>query len=564
MKPRFTLPIFALFLFFAYPAFAAVPDITGTITRTPETVRPPEPMPQRETIPGLEQAPEPVEATGGPTLFVREFRFTGAEFIPEEELKAAIRDFTGRDLTLGEIEEAAARITQYYQHRGFSFTRAYLPRQDARDGILTITVVVGRYGEVSIQNNSLLQDWFARGMFNKLKPGGVARDKDLERAIFLTGDLPGARTPSLAMGPGKDFGTANMNITVPAGKRFGGYLLTDNHGSRYTGVWRMGAGVSVKSPLGIGDELSINGMGTEKTDKGIWNGGIAYSLPLGYSGLRGEFGVDRTTYEELGKEYRVLDATGHTDAIRIGLAYPLIRSIEENLWLRLQGAHKQIQDKMLGMTISKRRAMTGTASARYDRWFDVDGEYRLFTSTNLGLTYGNLYISDSDARAMDKSPGGPRISGDFSYLSLNFMANYAFTDEWSFNLTFNAQQALNKKNLDGSEQFISSGPSGVRAFRESVSGDSGFTLNGELRYKLPTIADTWEHSVGLFSAIGRTEYSNRIGVTGDTITDAGFGYYANSGPFFLRAQVAQILGSKPKNLHTGGETQFLVQFGLTF
>lgn len=578
MRPLRTLPVFrrgilafALSLFFALPALsasaapAALPDMAGAISQTPETARPREAPPRREEIPGLERAaPAPQGTPDGETLYVREFRLTGVEFLPEAELLALLEPLRGRNLTLAQIEEAAARVTQYYQERGYILTRAYLPQQDARDGTLTVAVIVGRYGEVQVENRSLLRDSYARGMFSGLQPGDVARQKDLERKMLLVADLPGAAMPNMAVAPGKAFATANLGVTVPEGKRLNGYLSFDNQGSRYTGRYRLGAGLDVNSPLGIGDRLTFSGVGTDEFDEGLLNGRLAYSAPLGYSGLRGEIAAERTAYE-LNKEYRELDSTGYTDSLTAALSYPLLRRQDQNLWLRLSGSFKHIIDEIGAFDeIHSKHSLVGSTSAQYERWFRIAGEYRLYATAGLGLTHGNLRISNEQQRAFNRA--GADTVGDFTYATFNFMANYAFTQKLGFNLIFNAQQVFDNKNLDGSEQFIASGPSGVRGYRETVSGDNGYLLNGELRYQLPEIAGLWKHSLGLFGAVGRTHYADGeyLNANGDTIYDAGLGYYANCGMFFGKAQLSQILGQRPEGIHTGGRTQFLFQVGLTF
>jgi hemolysin activation/secretion protein len=73
--------------------------------------------------------------------------------------------------------------------------------------------------------------------------------------MLIAGDQPGASMPSMAVEPGRQFGTSNLNISVPESKRYGGYVSFDNQGSRYTGTARMGAGAQVNSLLGMGDSL---------------------------------------------------------------------------------------------------------------------------------------------------------------------------------------------------------------------------------------------------------------------------------------------------------------------
>lgn len=537
----------------------------SAITQTPETVRPERELPEREDIPGLDEASKtPAVTPGEETIHIRDFKLEGVEFLDESELQSLLEPYRNRDLTIAQIEEAAARITQVYQERGYILTRAYIPRQDARDGVLTINILAGRYGDITIENYSLVDNDFLKNMFSRFKTGEIAMGSDLERKLLLVGDLPGASMPSMAVGPGKTHGTADLGVTVPNGDRFNGYLTLDNQGSRYTGRWRLGAGLDINSLFGAGDRLTFNGVGTDELGDGLLNGRFAFSTPLGYDGLRAELAVERTAYE-LNKEYRELDAVGYTDAIKGTLSYPIIRSRNQNLWLNVQGAYKHIKDEIKEFDeVLHKHSWVGSGFVQYERWTKVFGEYRLYTSAGLGFTYGHLRIGDKQQRASNKR--GADTIGDFSYVSFNFMANYAFTQKFSFNLIFNAQQVFNRKNLDGSEQFIISGPGGVRAYRETLSGDNGYFLNGEFRYQLPEVVENWRHSVGLFGGIGRSYYADGDYVVsnGDTIYDVGVGYYVNYDPIFAKIQLAHMVGPRPDGIYTGGRTHVLANIGITF
>lgn len=555
---------FLILAIFVVPGAALAQD-TSSISQTPETVRPEQPPPERETIPGLEspeQIPEalPDEAT----LFVSDFKLEGVEFVNPAELQAILDPYRNRELSISQINSAAARITQFYQKQGYILTRAYIPQQDARNGVLTIAVVAGRYGDIALNNESLMDDEFIRNFLQRLEPGEVALRGDLERKLLLIGDLPGAGRPSMAVAPGKAFGTADLALSVPKGDRLNGYLTLDNQGSRYTGRYRFGAGLDINSLVGVGDRLSLNAVVTDEINKGLLNGRFAYSVPIGFDGLRVEMSAERTTYE-LNKEYRQLDATGQTDTLRGTLSYPIIRSQNQNLWLSLSGAHKNIKDEIEAYgDINRKRAILGTGSLQYERWFRVFGEYRLYASAGASITYGNLRILSHDHLVLDRA--GANTNGSFSYVNFNFMANYVFMQNFSFNMIFNAQQVFNHKNLNGSEQFIISGPAGVRGYREAVSGDNGYFLNGELRYQLPEFIAGWRHSLGVFSGIGHSYYANGDYVTenGNTLYDVGLGYYANYEPFFAKMQLSQIVGPRPNGVYTDGRTQFLAHIGITF
>ena len=53
-----------------------------------------------------------------------------------------------RGVTLGMIETVADTITRYYRERGFILAKAYIPKQKVRDGVVTLTLLLGELGDV--------------------------------------------------------------------------------------------------------------------------------------------------------------------------------------------------------------------------------------------------------------------------------------------------------------------------------------------------------------------------------------------------------------------------------
>ncbi|MCP4493532.1 MAG: ShlB/FhaC/HecB family hemolysin secretion/activation protein, partial [Gammaproteobacteria bacterium] len=53
---------------------------------------------------------------------------------------------SSRGVTLGQIETVADRITQFYRQRGFHLAKAYIPKQEARDGVVTLALLLGSLG----------------------------------------------------------------------------------------------------------------------------------------------------------------------------------------------------------------------------------------------------------------------------------------------------------------------------------------------------------------------------------------------------------------------------------
>jgi hemolysin activation/secretion protein len=515
---------------------------------------------QREPDPIIIQQEETSLALPvGQTLMVKAFRFEGAEALPEADLQAAVADYVGRSLTMAEIEAAADRITALYRNRGYLVARAYVPRQDASGGTLTIQIVTGQYGKVSTHNQSLVRDGQIEGYFAGLARNKAVSRAELERAMLLVGDLPGASLPKVRIEPGSEQGTSDFNIEVEPGPRFNGYVLGDNYGSRYTGKNRLSLGASLNSPFSLGDRLDFSGMGSE--DSGLLSGRFAYSAPLGHSGLRGELAVSNTTYE-LGSIYEPLEAKGRATSVEANFLYPILRTRSQNLNATLGLVSRKLRDEINVVDqVSTRHVVAATFGIAHERYGKLLGLDAHFSATG-SLTWGHLKIDEADMKAANKA--GADTVGDYGRVNLSLLGRLALTEQLSTSASISLQQSINR-NLDSSEQLVISGTRGVMAFEDTVAGDNGYLFNVELRYALPSFVGV-QHSVSAFFDSARITLHDADYTTGDgvTLNDVGLGYQVAWRSLFARAQVARVLGSWPSALPKDDRTRFLLQVGMAF
>ncbi|MBS1207800.1 MAG: hypothetical protein H6R19_198 [Proteobacteria bacterium] len=560
MKQPTRLALLVASLGLASPAFAQTPAPynAGNALKDAQPAQPQAPRKAPEPI-ILQQEESPLALPAGQTLTVNAFRFEGADFIPEALLQTRIASFKGRALSMAEIESAAGRITALYRERGYLVARAYVPRQDASAGTLTIRVLVGHYGKISIKNTSRLRDTVISPYFDQLTQDAAVSRTALERAMLLVSDLPGASLPKLSIAPGEVPGTSDFAVEVPTGTRATGYLYGDNYGSRYTGENRLNVGASLNSPFRLGDQLNFSGMASD--GNGLLNGRLAYSLPLGSKGLRSEIAYGKTTYE-LGDSYRDLDATGHADTLETTFSYPLLRTRARNLSLSLNLANRQMRDELGAVDqVTHKRAQVATLGITHDsygRLLNFDS----YASVAANLTYGYLSISDESQKALNQS--GANTAGHYSKANVSLLGRLALTEKLSTSSSLSLQKSLNR-NLDSSEQLMISGTRGVMAYEQSVSGDNGYLFNAELRYTLPSLSGI-EQSASLFYDTGRVHLQNADYTTsnGERLNDVGLGYQFSWKKLFVRTQVSQAIDSWPSSVPRDDRTRFLLQAGLVF
>lgn len=536
-----------------------IPGIGDALKQT-QPIAPQPPSKQTEAPTIVEQPLRPLSLSQGQTLLVKIFQIKGAEgLVAESDIQAVLAPYQGQALNMAQINEATSKVTTLLRSRGYLLANTYVPRQDANQGTLILQVVPGQLDKTTIHNQSLVRDAVITNHFETIQAQPAITQQALERQLLLIDDLPGTPMPKVTIAPGETSGTSDFALDVAPDKRVGGYVLTDNMGSRYTGKNRVSAALDVNSPLGLGDLFSLSALHSEGNN--LNNGRAAYSLPLGTNGLRAELAASKTTYA-LGGDYADLDATGTAHTVETTFSYPLQRSRNDSWWISLNMATRYMKDEIqvVNQTTPK-RANVATLALQRDTWSTLMGlPYHL--GMNLGLSYGRLRIIDSIQDALNRA--GANTTGQYARTNIALNNSIDLSPKWNWAINASAQKALQGKNLDSSEQMNISGPSAVKSYREVVSGDNGYLLGTELRYALP--GGALNHALSVFADLGRVtlEKGDYANSNGSRLADVGVSYQIRYKLFYAKLQLARSIGPRPDEAHSEGKTRALLQGGMIF
>lgn len=530
--PVLQFSIIALTLGAAAPTLGQVAPDAG---RALQELAPPPEMPKPPPRISIDvPSPAPV-LPGGAQVTLQAVSFEGNTVFSEEQLLAVLADFSGRSYDLAGLRGLTIRVSDFYQKAGYPFARAYLPPQPLNEGSLKIGVIEGRYGSVRATGDEALATG-AHAFLEPLKRGEVIESRLLERTSLLLEDQPGiAIAPILR--PGDALGSGDLDVIMKRDRRFGGSAGVDNHGNRYSGAYRARVNLQADSPFLFGDQIDFTSL---LTDEKMWLGSLAYSLPLGGSGLRARIGYAHMSYE-LGKEFSALDSTGIAAVSSIALTFPVVRSLKRNLTLGTTWQHKELRDKQ-GATNTDSGKRSDSLSLRLD--FDM-----LAGSGGRGITYGAVSWTpgrlklDRNLALADRATA--RTEGNFHKLNLDVARLQAMTGRFVLYGRFSGQWA--NKNLDSSEGFGLGGPNGVRAYPVSEAyGDKGWLAQLELRH------DWGKLSPYLFFDGGRITFNARpwdVRARNRHIAGAGMGVRYQQHGWNLDAALAwRTAGGRPESV----------------
>nr|WP_245792070.1 ShlB/FhaC/HecB family hemolysin secretion/activation protein [Teredinibacter waterburyi] len=332
-----------------------------------------------------------------------------------------------RGITLGMIEQVADTITRYYRENGFILAKAYIPQQEVRDGIVTLTLLLGELGEVEVQNQKRYRASILQRTFNSAMSEPVA-SADIEERLYLVNDLPGLSARGYFQ-PGSQVGDTKLNVNVLSEDWFDANIRVDNHGSKGAGENRFYADFSLHNPLRIADQLQLSVLSSSDGESSLF-GSVRYSSNIisprtnVYLGVStNQFALDQTFGSSEGGGVNV---TGDSLVKDLGITYKIRRSRVTN-----HSVDFKVSDIFTSFVVStgsegessQSQAPTENelqnVSLNYN--FDILRErQRTLHSARIGLTYTSVKL-DSSAGQLGGSdpedPGEQILSFDYSRLA---------------------------------------------------------------------------------------------------------------------------------------------------
>ena len=471
-------------------------------------------------------------------------------------------------LSLAQIEQITARITQAYRDAGFLVSVVYIPPQQVGDSqTLTLKVMEGRVGRVLVQGSQRYrEDQLTASSLGLI--GRPLRRNELDRALLYARDLPGVSVTSVLQ-PGQNPGETDIVLLATDNAR--PYEITaglSNHGTDSTGKYRAELGISAFNALGAGDVLAASiGYGLDPADS--WQAALSLSVPSAQvQGLSAIAGVSRSEMELNTGPLAALEITGPTTMFYAGSDWKFIQRANLQVQASARWIHEDSKLEGLGFLLSRHT-------------FDV---------LDAGLS---LRHTDHRWRGMNLAQVSLRKSVNDESSPMNWLFTSHAPYFWVARASVARLQALphdQRLLLRGSaqftddaltpmEQFSVGGPTSVRAYPLSTAlGDRGVQASFEYQVSAPGFANKpsqfngrrWGDllDVNLFYDWGRTSPTpdnRRLGALPITLEGAGLGLGLRL-PWQPELRL-DVSAAKPTGSYRGSDgrsTQYWARISTTF
>ena len=546
-----------------------------------------QPQIERRNLPSADDQPDldipavperPLDADSGPVIIVKRFQLEGVDAIPStdidqkdiHQLLEKIRSSQPEGFTVGQLQEVANQVTQYYRQQGLILALAIIPQQDINEGTVVISVLPGELGQLSTANNQRYSDKLLQSPFQALV-GKPVQVSDIESALLRLDDLPGLDAFGVFR-PGENIGETELVLNAKTETPFEFGIYADDHGVESTGKQRLIGNVVWNNPLGTGDQLSITALQTFDPEDSLY-GAIRYeslifspALSAGFSYSSNDYAISQNIASA------IPDTDGETQITSIFTRYSFIRSRNFSLWgtLDFSQKHAEVAFSDFDVDLGEDDLSVFSADMEINSVDSIlgGGINEISASYHHGLAD---FAGSMDSNG-DNNPLRDGAGGDFQKVAVDLTRLQLVSENNKLLLRFQGQYSDDL--LSSIEQFSMGGPNSVRAYPVSeYIRDKAMFASAEWLMDLPGLLDIsssdtsyWERaqlSFFLDYAKGIRNDPRPSEKKEQNISGAGIGLSVNfRQDFFIKMEAATPISNQDAS--NGNNPQLWLSTGLEF
>jgi len=214
----------------------------------------------------------------GTGLALTGFRVEGENPLSDAATHAVLAPFSGENVSIDRLQEAAAALEAKLKEEGYAFLRVVLPPQLAR-GEIVLRVLAFKLGAVNVSGNKHFDTDNIRASLPALAPGTSPNLREIARSQALANEHP-AKQVSVTMEQGKVADTVDATVRVEDHNPLQFFGTLNNIGTEATGKWRLGAGVQHSNLFGLDHSLTASYTTSPGHEGDVSQYGFYYRAPF--------------------------------------------------------------------------------------------------------------------------------------------------------------------------------------------------------------------------------------------------------------------------------------------
>lgn len=418
--------------------------------------------------------PQPkAQGAAGISFELTKIYVVGSTVYKNKDLESLVKPYLAKAVTLNDLHRMVEGITAKYRTDGYLLSSAIIPPQQITKGAVTVRIVEGSVGQVTIQGDpgrarKILEDYG-----DQIIQEHPLKVSTLEHYALLCNDIAGVEMKTVLTPSPVTPGSSDLTFVITKQSSYNAFAAVDNRGTYYLGPNEFFVGGNVNSMLRSGDRTSIV-MSQASQVQELQFFQLNYLLPISNNGATFELNVQNVSNQP-GYTLKKLNIVGRSQQVSVKVNYPLIRSRAHNLFLTTAFNVVNSYSDILGTVLYRDKIRSLELKANYygiDRW---SGSNNIIASVNQGINI--LGASTANSRQASR----PKVSPGFTRLNLEATRIQPIYKQLSAFVGLKGQYAF--ADLYSSEEFGYGGSAYGRAFDSyEIAGDKGLAAKAELRY----------------------------------------------------------------------------------
>jgi len=409
----------------------------------------------------------------------------GATVFDESTFLPLYEPMLGEEVSLGDIYRLAGDISAMYRGGGFILSRALVPAQRIRDGLVRVQVLEGFIDDIIVEGAVSRRESLLEVFAAKIAAEHPLTADTLERYLLLADDLPGVTakavlTPALSGAPG----ASDLVLFIEEKKIDQAYSF-DNRGTRFVGPFQGSASLKFNSLLGMYEQTTLRTILASQTEE-LRFIQLSHRQVVNSEGTMVEMSYSHSRSRP-GHTFRqpLTNVKSLSQDLTFSVKHPLIRSRSENLAVKVSFSWTKSATDLgfAGQTLAplfEDRLRIVKLGATYDWVDDLRGINLVKADVHHGFNILNASESHS-ADGVGADPSRPDGNSDFYKITAEASRLQQLASGVSLLLATTGQYAGSK--MLSSQEFGFGGGNFGRAFDSSeITGEHGAAGKLELQY----------------------------------------------------------------------------------
>ena len=495
-------------------------------------------------LPRPEASPSDYPADESPCFVIKALRLTGDSSASFQWALDAAADVINHCLGGQGITAAINKVQNAILAKGYVTTRVLAPEQDLTGGLLVLTLLPGRVGDIRYDESV---SWRGR-LWNAIpaSSGDILNLRDIEQGLENLKRVPSAAA-DIRITPGQRESTSDLLVSWQESRPIRLSIGLDDSGSDSTGRYLGSATVAVDAPFAHNDLFYAN-VGRDLFPQGALgnrSNALNYMFPLGYWAYSVNYS-NYAYYQNLPSANEVLRYSGKSASLQVGVSRLVYRDQSHKTTLNLRVYRKYSTNAVNDIAIEQQRRRTAG-------WeFGVNQRSYFGSATldaNVGWRHGTgafgALAAPEEASRSGSARGGV-LSGDVS-------VDQPFSwgkQPWRYLAIVRGQWSPDA--LTPQERMAIAGRYTVRGFdgEQTLSGENGLLWRNEFAWNGLSPSNAlyaaldygWVGGQGARYLVGRQLAGAALGVRGALWKKLGYDLFAGA-PIY-----------KPRGFHTAGMT----------